>query len=299
MEADRIEPRGFTRMSAKALLPQDDALRQRVVRYVLDRKCRSGGFCFYKLEEPNGSDTWHALSTLALLGERFEDRATVDYLRAMQRPDGSYDSIYAAYYAIKSLALLGETPVLDPRPYVAANLDHYRFDAERLPAEVISMFKRTSCLVDLYGSLGMDANGPLRENMVEFILGFQNDDGGFGHLGSTLLDTARALAMLRSLGHPLADLGAGAFLRLCEVPFYGFTDIPHTTLSYLEYVHAGVLASYLLCRRPTYLGPCAAYVRNSQTLNGGFSRTPQCGIATLENTWHGVHALTMLSTWME
>jgi len=226
-----------------------DDVRGRVARYVLERKCRSGGF-------------------------------------------------YAAYYAIKSLALLGERPSLDPRPYVTANLDHYRFDVKRLPAEVIPMFKRTSCLVDLYGTLGMDTDGPLRDNMVEFILGFQNEDGGFGHLGSTLLETARALAMLRSLRHPLSDLGAGTFIRRCEVPFYGFTDIPHTTLSFLEYVHAGVEASFLISRRPAYLEPCAAFIRNCQTLNGGFSRTMQGGIATLENTWYGVHALRMLSTWM-
>lgn len=280
------------------MLMECDDFRSRVIRYVLERRCRPGGFCFYKLEEPNGSDTWHALSILDHLHVRFEDKATVAYLRGTQHPDGSYDSIDAAYYAIKSLAILGENPSLDPRPYVVGNLDHYRFDVERLPAEVISMFKRTSCLVDLYGALAMDADGPLRDNMVEFILGFQNDDGGFGHLGSTLLETARALAMLRSLRHPLADLGAGTFIRQCEVPFYGFTDIPRTTLSFLEYVHAGVLASFLISRKPTYLEPCAAFIRNCQNLNGGFSRTMQGGIATLENTWHGVHALTMLSTWM-
>ena len=298
MQTDRIERTGSIRMDASGKPPLDSELRQRVIRYVLQRKCLSGGFCFYKLEEPNGSDTWHALSILDLLQERFEDEATVAYLRQTQHPDGSYDSIYAAYYAIKSLALLGEQPARDPRPYVTANLDHYRFDVARLPAEVISMFKRTSYLVDLYGTLGMDTNGPLRDNMVEFILGFQNEDGGFGHLGSTLLETARALAMLRSLRHPLSDLGAGTFIRRCEVPFYGFTDIPHTTLSFLEYVHAGVLASFLISRRPAYLEPCAAFIRNCQTLNGGFSRTMQGGIATLENTWYGVHALRMLSTWM-
>ncbi len=277
----------------------DGTLKDRVIRYVMDRKCVSGGFCFYKLEEPNGSDTWHALSILDLLKVTFEDAATVAYLKGMQRSDGSFDSIYAAYFAIKSLALLGETPSLDPRPYAMGNLDHYRFDVERLPAEVISMFRRTSYLVELYGVLGMDTDGPLRDNMVDFILGFQNEDGGFGHLFSTLLDTARALAMLKSLGRPIGELGTERFIRLCEVPFYGFTDIPRTTLSFLEYVHAGVLASYLVARRPTYRDPCEAYILNCRTRNGGFSRTMQGGIATLENTWHAVHALTMLSSWME
>jgi hypothetical protein len=264
---------------------------------VLERRCRKGGFCFYKLEEPNGSDTWHALAILDLLEAQFEDPATIAYLKRMQRADGAYDSIYAAYYAIKSLALLGETPSLDPRPYVLRNLEHYRFDVKRLPAEVISMFRRTSYLVELYGVLGMDTDRPLRDNMVDFILGFQNEDGGFGYLSSTLLDTARALAMLKNLGQPLEDRGTEGFIRLCEVPFYGFTDIPHTTLSFLEYIHAGILASYLVSRRPRYRDQCEAYVVNCQNRMGGFSRTMQGGIATLENTWHAVHALTMLSSW--
>lgn len=276
---------------------ETDDIRCRVVRYVMERKCVSGGFCFYKLEEPNGSDTWHALSILDLLKVQFEDAATVACLQRMQRPDGTYDGIYAAYYAIKSLALLGETPFLDPRPYVLSNLENFRFDAKRLPAEVISMFRRTSYLVELYGVLEMDADGPLRDSMVDFILGFQNEDGGFGHLFSTLLDTARALAMLKNLGQPIEALGTEGFIRLCEVPFYGFTDIPRTTLSFLEYVHAGVLASYLVARRPTYRNSCEAYILNCRTRNGGFSRTLQGGIATLENTWHGVHALSLLSSW--
>ena len=65
---------------------QDISLRQKVIHYVLDRKCLSGGFCFYKLEEPNGSDTWNALSILDLLRVRFEDEATIAYLRGTQHP---------------------------------------------------------------------------------------------------------------------------------------------------------------------------------------------------------------------
>ncbi len=275
-----------------------DDLRRRVVRYVLERKCPSGGFCFYRLDEPSGSDTWHALSILDLLHVPFEDAATISYLKGRQQSDGGYESIYAAWYAVKGLALLGKTPSRDPGPYVMHNLEHYRFDAAKLPVEVISLFKRTSCLVDLYAALDLEADGPLRDGMVEFILGFRNGDGGFGYPGSTLLDTARALSILKCLHYPLADLGADAFIRRCEVPLYGFTDIPRTTLSFLEYVHAGVLASYLVARRPTYRESCEAYILNCRTRNGGFSRTLQCGIATLENTWHGVESLTMLSSWM-
>lgn len=276
---------------------ETDDLRCRVVRYVLERKCLSGGFCFYRLQEPNGADTWHALSILALLKAGIADEATAAYLKGTQHPDGSYDSLYAAWYAIQGLALLGEKPSRDPRPYVMSSLAQYRFDATKLPAEIISLFRRTSTLVDLYGALAMDADGTLRDSTIEFILGFQNEDGGFGYRFSTLLDTARALAMLERLAYPLKELGSERFVRRCEVPFFGFTDIPRTTLSFLEYVHAGVLASHRLRLRPAYRDHCEAYILNCRTRTGGFSRTLRGGIATLENTWHGVHALTLLASW--
>jgi len=281
------------------MLMECDDFRSRVIRYVLERRCRSGGFCFYKLEEPNGSDTWFALSILHLLYYEFRDDATVNYLRAMQHPDGSYDGIYSAFYSIKSLSLLGVDPAEDPRPYISRNLGSYRFDARRLPAEVISLFKRTSFLVDLYETTGLDTGNDVHNSMIEFILRFRNEDGGFGHLRSTLHETSRALEMLRRLGYPLDGLGAESFIRHCETPVTGFTDIPHTSLGYLEFVHAGVFASHLLAYRPHYTKQCAAFVLNCQNRNGGFSRTPHGGIATMEDTWYAVHALMHLETWKE
>nr|MCU0555517.1 hypothetical protein [Syntrophales bacterium] len=105
------------------------------------------------------------------------------------------------------------------------------------------------------------------------------------------------LAMLESLHHPIKELGVERFIGHCEIPFFGFTDIPRTTLSFLEYVHAGVLASHRLRLRPAYRDDCEAYILNCRNRTGGFSRTLRGGIATLENTWHGVHALALLSSW--
>jgi hypothetical protein len=276
-------------------LLQDELLEKRAIRYALERKCRSGGFCFYKLEEPNGSDTWFALSILDLLHDKFKDEATIAYLRAMQHPDGNYDSIYSAYYSIKSLSLMGEAPKEDPRSYLVKHLGQFRFDARMLPAEVISMFKRTSYLVDLCRTAGIDGGTDIRERMIDFILSFQNEDGGFGHLRSTLHETSLALEMLQRLGFPPGNLETESFIRLCEMPVYGFVDIPHTSLGYLEFVHAGVIVSNILAEKPCYAEQCADFIRNCQNRNGGFSRTMHGGIASMEYTWYAVHALHLLS----
>lgn len=47
------------------MLSTDD-LKEKVIYYVKERKCNGGGFCFYRLEEPNGSDTYYAIHSLSL-----------------------------------------------------------------------------------------------------------------------------------------------------------------------------------------------------------------------------------------
>lgn len=52
----------------------------------------------------------YALSILKLLGVNLEDKYTVDYLKNMQRKENAYENIHFAYYSIKGLNILGETP---------------------------------------------------------------------------------------------------------------------------------------------------------------------------------------------
>ena len=91
-----------------------NGLKDRVLQYVMDRKCRDGGFCFYRLEEPNGLDTYSALSVLNLLGVPLHDRKTVAFLQGMQNGDGSYESVFMAFYSLKSLQLAEREPERDP-----------------------------------------------------------------------------------------------------------------------------------------------------------------------------------------
>ena len=127
-----------------------NGLKDGTIRYVMERKCREGGFCFYRLEEPNGLGTYSALSLLNLLGVPYRGRNTVAYLQNMQNGDGSYDSVFMAFYSLKGLRLFGEESRRDPWPYILRHVRHDRADADRLPAEVTSVYKRMVFLVDLY-----------------------------------------------------------------------------------------------------------------------------------------------------
>jgi len=268
--------------------------RQKVVDYVLRRRCPSGGFCFYQLDEPNGSDCYYALNILHLLDASFHDQKTIVFLRNMQHGDGAYDSIFSAFYSIKSLQLLNEKPASDPVHYLLKHLHHCALDVRKLPAEILSIFKRLLYLVDLYRSLEMERDKVVEDNIIRLILSFENEDRGFGHDRSSLSETSKAIFMLDRLGYPLRELETEHFIRQCETPPFGFTDMPRRSLSYMEYIHAGVLASSLLSYKPHYDDRCIDFILSCRNTNGGFSRAPHAGIATLENTFLAVHALNLL-----
>ena len=139
----------------------NDHLQQRILDYVIDRQCRKGGFCFYKLEETNGLDTYSALSLLNLLDVSFKDEKTVAYLQNMQNDDGSYDSVFLAFYSLKSLRLLNQESRHDPRPYILKHIRYDRVDAEKLPAEITSVFKRM-----VFWSIFMS---PIKESRINLL----------------------------------------------------------------------------------------------------------------------------------
>jgi len=43
-------------------------IAEKVKIYIMERLCKGGGFCFYRLEESNASDTYFAVLTLRHLG---------------------------------------------------------------------------------------------------------------------------------------------------------------------------------------------------------------------------------------
>ncbi|MDH7594200.1 MAG: hypothetical protein QHG99_07615 [Methanomicrobiales archaeon] len=61
----------------RADLVSDPLHRSKILEYVKGCRCGSGGYCFYRLDEPNAADTYHALFTMVLLGEDVRDEKTV------------------------------------------------------------------------------------------------------------------------------------------------------------------------------------------------------------------------------
>ncbi|RTZ93680.1 MAG: hypothetical protein DSY91_01650 [Deltaproteobacteria bacterium] len=263
--------------------------RARTLDYILKRQCRMGGFCFYRLEEPNGSDTYFALASLNLLGETLHDPATSHFLKAIQTDDGSYHNLYHAYYAIRGLKLMGTRPDRDPRPYLKSQLE--KFTVKNAASETV--LKRLDYLTELCVELQVEIPPPERKRITAFVLSLEGKNGGFGTPVPTLLTSAYAVNSLNRLGVSLASLSISTFLKACENPVHGFLNVPDMAPSFLEHIHAGVSIARLLGYPPRFSQACLQFVTRCQDPNGGFARTSH-GLPSLSDTYLAIHTLHLL-----
>lgn len=268
-------------------------VQQNATRYILERTCPSGGFCFYRLDEPNPQDTYYALATLHLLGVSCGEERTVRYLRAMQHADGSYASLVQAFFVLLSLKYLDAEPLQDPaaglRGLVDGLLSGPAASGDIRPALLHELYQLTA----LYEALALQWQEEQRHAMLRLVHASRHPDGGYGAESATLLATYHAAAVLRRLGHPLASEKVAPYLRACEHPVSGFTGKPATSLCFLEYVYAGLALCDELSLAPTHREVCITFLGQCQTNAGGFARAPLAA-ATLENTYFAIHGFDVL-----
>jgi hypothetical protein len=264
------------------------------VEYVRARRCPSGGYCFYRLDEPNAGDTCFALGILSLMGENETDEKTVRFLQGLQYPDGSYASLSCALYAGAALRMLGAEPLHDPRGLILRFLP--RPNPRTQVVDSLSLFEplRTwAALTDLYE---VELPRESREEVTAIILSFRSENGGFGYPTSTLQDTRMAAEILAFLGHDgYDDPGTVSFMDACGDPEYGFVGRPDSKPAFLEQVHAGLRLSLLLGQAPRYVDTCRDFVRRCAHPSGGFARSVFSGSPTLEFTARAVEALAILA----
>lgn len=270
-----------------------DVERKETIRFIADRRCASGGYCHYRLDEPNAADTFFALDTLRLLGALVPDPVTDDHLLRMQQPDGRFPTFYAGAYVLRCLALLGEEPAADPCPWLRS-FDPIQGSGER-PVESVSVFERTYAYLNLCRTIGVHPDKQLRDAVLRHLNTHHRPDGGFGHPRSSLIETAHAMMILDLLGEPHGMFGAERFLRRCEDATFGYLNTPGATPAYLEHLAAGVECAVLTGRPPRFPERCRLFVDECRNGNGGYSRSIFGGISTLENTHLAIRTLALLS----
>jgi hypothetical protein len=262
---------------------------QRAAAYILDRTCPSGGFCFYRLDEPNPHDTYFALATLELLGLPFDDNGrTVQYLCHVQQDNGAFVSLPQAFFVLLSLKMLNSQPPHDPADGIA-------FFADRLTASLRHQaYLSTSLLQTLYKlimlrrTLQLDWPDEERGSVPQTLLARYQSDRSLG----TLQDTWLAAAVLHDFGQFQADI-LRPFLRSCEHPLFGFTGIPGASLHFLEYLHAGLMFCRLIGCAPSFPEACRSSILRCQMRSGGFART-SLALPSMDNTFLAVQGMALL-----
>ncbi|MEM3553520.1 MAG: prenyltransferase/squalene oxidase repeat-containing protein [Candidatus Bathyarchaeia archaeon] len=264
-----------------------DLLIKRVVGYVVSRQNEDGGYTFCQGTESNAQDTYYGLAILHLLGFPFPNvKKTVEWLRGF-----TPDSLYSHYYVAKALNLCGEEPDRESLKKFVLSLPIIRgeFGTVDVYAEVASEFLSVFMATDLANMINVKVN---REKIIDWLLSFKNNDGGFGAYGhSNLNSTYHAVASLFNLGYQVKLLkNTLGYVRACEKPYGGFTVVPDGSTPFMEHVYYGVSTLNLLGESLRYPRQTAEFVLRCQNANGGFARS-DIGISTFEDTFYAVSIL--------
>jgi hypothetical protein len=263
-----------------------------VIRYISERRCTEGGYCFYRLPEPNAADTHAALDAYNRLGGVQEDPATGRFLCSLQRPDGSYTNPFVARAAIRGLLLLGKVSEHDPAQWLLGRL-RFAGDGEA-PPETISRLEGLLATIECCRLLRIPINQEFSRRIVHHLRSSRHEDRGWGSVHSTLIETGHALRILSLLGDVESIPPSEQFLRLCEDSTFGFLSLPGATPAFIESVTAGIQVCHLLHIRPRYQDACRRFIRSCELQNGGYCRSQFGGAATLEYTGMALEAIALL-----
>ena len=264
---------------------------RRVIDYVVNRQNEDGGYTFCQGIESNAQDTYYGLAILDLLGASFPNvEKTVEWLQSFVP-----DSLYSHYYVAKALKLCGKEPEkkLLRKFILSLPIVNGEFGTVDVYAEVASEFLSIFMVIELVDMVDVEIN---RKKIVDWLLSFKNNDGGFGaHGHSNLNSTYHAVASLSNLGYPVNSLrDTLEYVRACEKPYGGFTVVPHAAIPYMEHIYYGTSTLNLLGERLRYPKQTAEHVLKCQNANGGFARS-DLGISTFEDTFYAVSVLQTIS----
>jgi len=271
-------------------------------------KCRlnsDGGYSFsypiYGVEFPSSvSETFYALAILSLLNEEIPSKAkTIRYLHDIQRPDGMYDSLGVAFYAVKSLKLLNALPKNTAfTKQMFTTLREFRIFKETFGDE---FFSADYDMTDSPFKLAYQASKILyllKEKIDETDVAWllpENKNGGFGIGHSDIVATYHAVATLSYGGCDLGNLkNTGLFIKKCRIDDGGYALVPNSQPPYIETTYFAVATLKLLNLKINDTRQQIQFIKNLQNGDGGFRRSPYLGISTLCNSYFAIKTLSIL-----
>ncbi len=258
----------------------------RASSYVFGRRCGNGGFCFYRneyLEEPNLSDTWHALASLKLLGTALPESQDLDaWLGGIDsnrlHPEALHDWVFS-----RQMMHADWTPDQKTCRRISA-LELLPSQREGGISYSLAALLRIVRLKSCFSTLE-------RPTDVIAWLG-QRHHGGYGGKPN-LQETALALELLAAFGTPDQTAETRAFVDSLQSPLLGFNNTPDSRYCRIDILLAGVRCCAQLDLPIRHAGTIRSTVLSAQREDGAFADVPG-SLPTLETHYSALLLLDML-----
>ena len=189
------------------------------------REHEEGGFTLYS-GIPDTKNTYYGLKILQMFNDEPNNREyTINWIQKLQK-DKMY-SIQGVFYRVNILNIFNEE-ITVPKSYI----EQLSSKTDFVTLEVAYYHTAISYILNLDNF----------ENVTEWILSHQNEDGGFGLGRSDIVSTYYALESLNFIDSSLIknDNQIMGFIHECLTDEGGFTFIPDIYPPYLEPTHAGM-----------------------------------------------------------
>jgi hypothetical protein len=269
-----------------ALKKRVEDIAKKASHYVHTCQLEDGGYFFARIPPGSLLDSYFAVETLRMLGQRPRRPAALGRFVLSLVNKGLVNDVHGLYLSVAILRDLkkGMEPLRSQGTAIARCLGVLSEvgEPDGLYTEVVSelekVFEAVSVLV--YLEIPFD-----RKAIVSFISLLENEDGGFGWGGvSSLATTYYAVQTLALLGHPLQQHERTlSLLRQRE-----------QNVQFLEDLYYLSSASYVLGESLSDRERAISFVLDCVRSSGGFARARPIGIATLEYTYYAISIFKQL-----
>ncbi|MGA9047589.1 MAG: prenyltransferase/squalene oxidase repeat-containing protein [Dehalococcoidia bacterium] len=264
-------------------------LQEQVQGYISKCHLPDGGYFFAMMPPSSAMDTYYAVKTLSLLGVEPDRTGEIEdfFINALEKnPFMGINGLFSASEVLYDLnlenkSLYGYLPKLKLMRNSVGGFGAF----ENLDLEVVSEMETTFRVVSILNRLGRDFN---TQPIINFVLKFNNADGGFGNGRiSTLASTFYATEIFKLIMYDGTKLKLTVnYLRDRENMWQ---------LNFIEDIYWLSNSLCNLGQRVRIPERLISFVKACQRPNGGFARKDVMGIPTLEDTFYAVSILKTLS----
>jgi hypothetical protein len=273
-------------MSKYSGIKLGDSFKKEEIDYIERCRLEDGGYFFARIPPSSGMDTYFAIQSLEILGIKPERPGAIIDFVIKNVEAGMFTDITSIFLGVEVLNKLGNlTETL--KNYARSRLMALQnkvggFGAcENINIKVVSELQDTYRAVRVLNTIGADFD---REEMMRFVSGFLNLDGGYGLNGfSTLASTFYALEIQK-----LLELETG---KLAVTRDYLRKREKNWQVQFIEDLYWLVLGLVNLGEKTRIRDRLIRFVKMCQRPNGGFSRATEMGIPTLEYTFYALSIL--------